>query len=166
MIELDALLQQAAENKDRRLMVFLIDVGLAAQAEHMGPGAVRALSQYNGWSAQTINRLAVLKDLPSDLIDPELPLGVYWCAHQKSATAEECFDWIRKAQAGQWSLAGLKEEMGLAEKRTPPIIPPTEADIVSMEPVYLSGVENAYRMTLEIEGIPPEVSGVVKVKVW
>lgn len=164
-MELDALLQRAAENKQRRLTIFLIDVDIAASAKDMGPVAMQALSQYTSWTTPTINRLAMLKDLPVDLIDPELALGVYWCAHQNSATPEECFDWIRKAQAGQWSLAGLKGEMGLKEEREPPIIAPTEAEIVSVRPIGID--ESFYRLVLAVPGpAPMGVTGGVRIKVW
>jgi len=118
MTTLDDLEQRAADRKEIRLAGFLADIRLAADAAAMGPGACKAISQYTGWSSQTMNRLAMLEDLPRDLIDPELPLGIYWTALMHAEdTSDDAAWWIREAQLGGWSQADLKHAMGVTKPR-------------------------------------------------
>lgn len=113
---LDEFEQVLADRKQWRLEGFITDVYLAAFARDAGAESIAA--QYTGWTAQTIRRMAMLIDLPLELLDPELPLGVYWVAIQHTDSPEEAHELIRRAIDGRWSMADAKEALGIKSERT------------------------------------------------
>ena len=116
---IDWLTDFAAEIKQARLEAFKASIELAHRAKTMGPGAVKAVSPFLGWTAQTVNRLAGLHPLLQDspeLIDPEVPLGIYWYLLKQYDNDLDYFkQWLRPCIRDGLSLAQLKELRG--EKR-------------------------------------------------
>lgn len=161
----DDLAQAWTDRHAERLAGFIRDIILATAAKHMGPGALEHAGQHApGWSRQTINRLAELSRMPEGVItNPETPLGVFWLILQNTVPGDETPAVMRRAQAEGWNIPKCKKELGLKEEREPPIIAPTEADLVSIEQYG-----DKYRATFEIPGPAPFLSGTipVKVKAW
>jgi hypothetical protein len=125
-ITLDDLQQQFADLTELEFNVFLYRIALCAEAKRRGPGAVASLCEYRQYTKQTINRLAVLDNLPDYLKCPDLQLGVYWQALRMSSNGDDVdldkfAELVEEAIVNQWSLREFKEHHGVAapDRRQP-----------------------------------------------
>ena len=108
------LSQMFANRKVQRLGGLLSDIALSTVADAMGPGGRAVAAKYAGWSPQWINRLALIAemDLPDHLLDPELPVGVYYAILTSDIARAEMFDLIGRAISEEWSVADAKRALG------------------------------------------------------
>jgi len=116
----DELEQWAANNATARLAAFLESIAISALAAQWGPGAKRGAASCLKYATRTVSRLAALHDLPQDLIDLEVKVGLYWAAIQHSDNPVEV---IRHALNEGWTTAGeVKRYLGVAKEKEPPLL--------------------------------------------
>jgi len=116
----DELEQWGANNAIARLAALLESIAISAVATQWGPGAKRGVASCLKYSTRTVSQLAALHDLPPDLINLEVKVGLYWAAIQHSDNPVEV---IRHAMNEGWTTAAeVKRYLGVAKEPVPPLL--------------------------------------------
>ena len=117
---LDDLKQRFSDRYAERFGGFLRDIVLAYIADQMGPAGRDLAADEAHWSAQFINRAALLIDerVPDQLLTPELTPGVYWQIWNSDLDFEEKVKLTTDAVNEGWSVADTKAAMGEDAERT------------------------------------------------
>jgi hypothetical protein len=162
------LAQRFSDRRAERWEGFLRDCILAHIADGLGAEGRNLASNEAGWSPQTIARMAMLLDarVPESLFNPDLPLGVYWQVWNSDLPREGKVDdagnivelgkvvLTAKAIKEGWSVADVKEAMGLEAERTGGSVYHCEAVDQNGDTVTISGEE---LQSAELKGYPVSV---------
>lgn len=117
---IDDLKQRFSDRYAERFGGFLRDIALAYIADQMGPAGRDLAAEEARWSAQFINRAALIIDerVPDQLLTPELTPGVYWQIWNSDLDFAAKVALTTKAVNEGWSVADAKVAMGQDAERT------------------------------------------------